>query len=350
MGTPSVGKKRAERRGPVSAFGTRMRYLVTGGAGFIGSHLVERLVAEGHAVVVLDDLSAGRREYLAAVRNRIRFIRGSVLSAEACRRAIDGCDYVLHHAAITSVPLSTNDPATAHAVNATGTVNILVAAHRANVRRVVFAGSTSAYGDSPELPNHEDLLPRPLSPYAASKLAGEDYARVFYHTYGLETVTLRYFNIFGPRQDPASQYGAVIPRFIAAALAGEQPVIFGDGAQTRDFTFVANVVHANLLACGAPGARVAGGVFNIGSGTALSVTELWNRICAAADVEVAPTYAAPRAGDVRDSLACIDRARDALGYTPLVDFDEGLARAVAWYRGAAPQTRTRLRETAAALS
>jgi len=348
MDAASGGKKRADLRGPVSAFGMCMRYLVTGGAGFIGSHLVERLVADGHDVVVFDDLSAGRREYLAPVRNRIRFIRGSVLSAEACRRAVDGCDYVLHHAAITSVPLSTNDPVTAHAVNATGTLNILLAAHRANVRRVVFAGSTSAYGDSAELPNHEGLLPRPLSPYAASKLAGEDYARVFYHTYGLETVTLRYFNIFGPRQDPASQYGAVIPRFIAAALAGDAPVIFGDGAQTRDFTFVANVVDANLLACQAGGA--AGGVFNIGSGKALSVTELWNRICAVAEVDLAPTYAAPRAGDVRDSLACIDRARDVLGYEPLVDFDEGLARAVAWYRGATLRTRTRLRETAAALS
>jgi nucleoside-diphosphate-sugar epimerase len=272
------------------------------------------------------------------------------LSPEACRRAVEGCQYVLHHAAITSVPLSTSDPVTAHAVNATGTLNILFAAHRANVRRVVFAGSTSAYGDSPELPNHEEILPRPLSPYAASKLAGEAYARVFYHTYGLETVTLRYFNIFGPRQDPASQYGAVIPRFIAAALAGDAPVIFGDGEQTRDFTFVANVVHANLLACRAPAARVAGGMFNIGSGKALSVSELWRRICAVAGVELAPTHAAPRAGDVRDSLACIDRARDLLGYAPLVDFDEGLARAVAWYRGAAPRSRTRLRETAAALS
>ena len=327
-----------------------MRYLVTGGAGFIGSHLVERLVAEHHEVVVLDDLSAGRREYLAPVRHRIRFIRGSVLSAEVCRRAVQGCDYVLHHAAITSVPLSTNDPVTAHAVNATGTVNILFAAHRANVRRVVFAGSTSAYGDTAELPNHEEQIPRPLSPYAASKLAAEAYARVFYHTYGLETVTLRYFNIFGPRQDPASQYGAVIPRFIAAALAGEAPVIFGDGQQTRDFTFVANVVQANLLACGAPSTRVAGGVFNIGSGKALTVSELWTRICAAADVELAPTYAAPRASDVRDSLACIDRARDVLGYEPLVDFDEGLARAVAWYRRAMPRSRTRLREAASALS
>ena len=327
-----------------------MRYLVTGGAGFIGSHLVERLVADEHEVVVLDDLSAGRRENLAAVRNRIRFIRGSVLSAEACRRAVQGCDYVLHHAAITSVPLSTNDPVTAHAVNASGTVNILLAAHRANVRRVVFAGSTSAYGDTADLPNHEGQLPRPLSPYAASKLSGESYARVFYHTYDLETVTLRYFNIFGPRQDPNSQYGAVIPRFIAAALAGDAPVIFGDGGQTRDFTYVANVVHANMLACQAPGARVAGEMFNIGSGKTLSVTELWNRICNVAELDLAPTYAAPRAGDVRDSLACIDRARDALGYEPQVDFDEGLARAVAWYRRTAPRQRTRLREPAAALS
>ena len=327
-----------------------MRYLVTGGAGFIGSHLVERLVAEHHEVVVLDDLSAGRRENLAPVRNRIRFIRGSVLSAEVCRRAVQGCDYVLHHAAITSVPLSTNDPVTAHAVNTTGTLNILFAAHRANVRRVVFAGSTSAYGDTAELPNHEEQIPRPLSPYAASKLAAEAYARVFYHTYGLETVTLRYFNIFGPRQDPASQYGAVIPRFIAAAVAGDAPVIFGDGEQTRDFTFVANVVHANLLACAAPSAGVAGGVFNIGSGKAISVAELWTRICGVADLDLAPTYAAPRAGDVRDSLACIDRARDAFGYEPLVDFDEGLARAVAWYRGAMPRSRTRLREAASALS
>jgi nucleoside-diphosphate-sugar epimerase len=217
------------------------------------------------------------------------------------------------------------------------------------VRRVVFAGSTSAYGDTTELPNHEEQLPRPLSPYAASKLASEAYARAFYYTYGLETVTLRYFNIFGPRQDPASQYGAVIPRFIAAALAGDAPVIFGDGEQTRDFTYVANVVHANLLACQAATAQAAGGVFNIGSGTAISVSELWTRICAAADVDQAPTYAAPRAGDVRDSLACIDRARDVLGYEPLVSFDEGLARAVAWYRATAP-TRTRLREAAAALS
>ena len=309
-----------------------MRYLVTGGAGFIGSHLVERLVAENHQVVVLDDLSAGRREYLAPVRNRIRFIRGSVLSAEVCRRAVQGCDFVLHHAAITSVPLSTSDPVTAHAVNATGTLNILFAAHLANVRRVVFAGSTSAYGDTAELPNHEEQIPRPLSPYAASKLAGEAYMRVFYHTYGLETVTLRYFNIFGPRQNLESQYGAVVPLFIAAALRGVPPMIFGDGLQTRDFTFVANVVEANLLACQAPAEQVAGEIFNIGCGTATSINELWQRIAERVGVEVAPQHSAARAGDVRHSLASIARAREQLGYAPAVNLGDGLERTIDYYR------------------
>jgi UDP-N-acetylglucosamine/UDP-N-acetyl-alpha-D-glucosaminouronate 4-epimerase len=327
-----------------------MRYLVTGGAGFIGSHLVHRLVADGHEVVVLDDLSAGKREYFAPIRSRIRFIRGSVLNPEACRRALERVDYVLHHAAITSVPLATLDPSTAHAVNTTGTLNMLLAAHRAGVRRLVFAGSTSAYGDNPELPSHEGLVPRPQSPYAASKLAAEAYCQAFYHTYGLETVVLRYFNIFGPRQDPASQYGAVIPRFIAAALAGVPPVIFGDGGQTRDFTFVENVVNANILACRAPSAEVAGQVLNIGSGSALSVAELWRLICESTGITLQPTRAAPRPGDVRDSVASIERARAALGYQPTVQFTEGLARTLAWYRGVAERPRARLREVTAAVS
>ena len=327
-----------------------MRYLVTGGAGFIGSHLVERLVATGQDVVILDDLTSGRRENFAAVRRRVSFIRGSVTDFSTCRRAVEGADYVLHQAALTSVQRSVDEPLTAHEVNATGTLNILLAARDTRVRRVVYAGSTSAYGNPATLPNSETHVTQPLSPYAASKLAGEEYCSAFHATFGLETVVLRYFNIFGPRQDPASQYGAVIPRFIAAAITGDSPVIFGDGGQTRDFTYVANVVHANLLACRAPAPRVAGEVFNIGSGSALSVADLWNRICAAAEVDLTPTYAAPRAGDVRDSLACIDRARDALGYAPLVGFDEGLGRAVAWYRATAPRVRTRLRETAAALS
>ena len=329
-----------------------MRYLVTGGAGFIGSHLVHRLVADGHEVVVLDDLSAGRREYFAAIRSHIRFIRGSVLNPEACRRALEGVDYVLHHAAITSVPLATLDPTTAHAVNTSGTLNILLAAHRAGVRRLVLAGSTSAYGDNPELPNHEGLVPCPKSPYAASKLAAEEYCRAFYHTYGLETVVLRYFNIFGPRQDPNSQYGAVLPRFVAAAMAGVAPVIFGDGEQTRDFTYVANVVHANILACRAPSAQVAGEVFNIGSGSALSVVELWQRICEAVGVTLRPTHAAARPGDVRDSVASIERARAALGYEPTADFAEGLEETLAWFRSVVARTppRGRLREQAAAVS
>ena len=331
-----------------------MRYLVTGGAGFIGSHIVDRLVDDDAEVVVVDDLSSGHRENLRDVRRRIRFIRGSVLNLETCRRAMEGVDYVLHHAAITSVPVCTGDPLTAHAVNTTGTLNVLTTAHRLGVRRVVLAGSTSAYGDTPELPNHEGQVPRPLSPYAASKLAAEAFCGAFYRTYGLETVTLRYFNIFGPRQDPASQYGAVIPKFVAAAVAGVRPVIFGDGGQTRDFTYVANVVSANVLACQAPSGRVAGEVFNIGSGRGMSVTDLWSRIGAAAGTTLEPERQPARAGDVRDSLASIDRARSALGYEPVVDFDEGMRRTLVWYEqlGRRPRTpvRSHLRGTAPLLS
>src|SRR2546427_12773150 len=237
-----------------------MRCLITGGAGFIGSHLVEHLVGAGHDVVVLDDLSTGRRENFAAVRRRISFIRGSVADLSTCRRAMEGVDYVLHHAAVTSVQRSMEDPGATHTVNATGTLNVLLAARDARVRRVVYAGSTSAYGNPVTLPSSEDHVTRPLSPYAASKLAGEQYCSAFHMAYGLETVVLRYFNVFGPRQDPTSQYAAVVPQFVAAALAGEPPTIYGDGTQTRDFVYVANVVHANLLAARAPAAHVAGQV------------------------------------------------------------------------------------------
>ena len=309
-----------------------MRYLVTGGAGFIGSHLVERLVREGADVVVLDDLSTGRREHLRTVRDRIRFIRGSASSLEVCRRAMQGVDYVLHEAAVVSVPRSTRDPVTAHQINATGTLNILVAAHEARVRRVVYAGSTAAYGDSADVPNHEARVPRPLSVYAASKLAGEDYCRAFYGTHGLETVVLRYFNIFGPRQNLESRYGAVIPLFITAALRGERPVIFGDGAQTRDFTFVTNVVDANVLACHAPAEEVAGEVFNIGSGEGTSISELWRRIGDLVGVDLEPSHEAPRAGDVRHSVASITRGRERLGYAPVVTLEEGLQRTIAYFR------------------
>ncbi|HEV2672028.1 MAG TPA: SDR family oxidoreductase [Gemmatimonadales bacterium] len=307
-----------------------MRYLVTGGAGFIGSHLVERLVRDGAAVTVLDDLSTGRRENLRAARDRIRFIRGTVARLDACRRAMQGVDYVFHHAAVTSVPRATRDPLAAHHTNVTGTLNVLLAAREAGVSRVVFAGSTAAYGDAAEVPQHEALLPSPLSAYAASKIAGEAYCQAFWHTHGLETVVLRYFNIFGPRQNLDSQYGAVIPLFIAAALHGDPPVIFGDGAQTRDFTFVTNVVDANLLACHAPTDRVAGAVFNIGCGSATSIRELWHQVAAVVGVATEPLYDTGRIGDVRYSQACIARAREQLGYQPSVDLDAGLRRTVAY--------------------
>ena len=309
-----------------------MRYLITGGAGFIGSHLVERLVRHGAEVTVLDDLSTGRRENLRAVRDRIRFIRGNIVRFEACRRAMQGVDYVLHQAAVTSVPRSTRNPVGAHQANVTGTLNILMAAQEARVRRVVFAGSTAAYGDATELPNHEALLPRPLSAYAASKVAGEAYCQAFWRTHGLESVVLRYFNIFGPRQNLESQYGAVVPLFVAAALRGEPAVIFGDGGQTRDFTFVTNVVEANLLACHAPAERVAGSVFNIGCGTATSIRQLWQQIADLVGTKVEPLQDAARAGDVRHSLASIDQAREQLGYRPAVNVEEGLRRTIAYYR------------------
>lgn len=309
-----------------------MRYLVTGGAGFIGSHLVERLVQSGADVTVLDDLSTGRRENLRPFRERIRFIRGSVVRLEACRRAMAGVDYVLHHAAVTSVPRSTRAPMTAHHTNVTGTLNVLLAARDANVRRVVYAGSTAAYGNAAEVPQHEGLLPRPLSTYAAAKLAGEAYCQAFWHTHGLETVVLRYFNIFGPRQNLDSQYGAVIPLFIAAALRGDPPVIHGDGAQTRDFTFVTNVVDANVRACHAPVDQAAGVVFNIGSGVAASIRELWDLIARLAGCESEPLHDPVRVGDVRHSLAAIGQAHEQLGYVPNAKLEEGLQRTIAYYR------------------
>ena len=308
-----------------------MRYLITGGAGFIGSHLVEHLVAAGDDVTVLDDLSSGRRANLAAVRRQIRFMRGSVTDLNTCRRAVEGVDCVLHHAAVTSVQRSVDEPLVTHQVNATGTLNVLLAAREKGVQRVVYAGSTSAYGNPATLPNTEENVTRPLSPYAASKLAGEEYCVACHATYGLETVVLRYYNIFGPRQDPNSQYAAVVPRFITTALAGERPTIFGDGKQTRDFVYIANVVHANLLAARAP-AEVAGQVFNIGCGKGVSVNQLWEHIRALAGVPLAPLYAQGRAGEVRDSVAGLAKARRLLGYEPMVDFEEGLRQTVAFYR------------------
>jgi UDP-N-acetylglucosamine/UDP-N-acetyl-alpha-D-glucosaminouronate 4-epimerase len=307
-----------------------VRYLVTGGAGFIGSHLVEHLVREGYEVVVLDDFSTGKRENLDGLLDRIELIEGSVVDAATCTRACRGVDFVLHQAALASVPRSLQDPVATHHANVSGTLNVLLAAKKAGVRRVVYAASSSAYGNTTELPKHEGMVPRPLSPYAVSKLAGECYCRALHASFGIETVALRYFNIFGARQDPASQYAAVVPKFIVAAQSNQGPVIFGDGEQTRDFTYVANAVSANMLACVAP-AAACGEVFNVGCGSRITVNELWKRIARLLDCEKQPHYLPARTGDVRDSLASLDRSRKLVGYNPLVTIDEGLRRTVEWY-------------------
>lgn len=304
-----------------------MRFLVTGGAGFIGSHLVEALLERGHDVVVLDDLSTGRLENIEAFLDRVTWIEASVTDPDACAAAMAGVDFVLHQAAIPSVPRSVADPVASHAANTTGTLNILLAARDAGVRRVVYAASSSAYGNSEELPKHEAMAPNPLSPYAAAKLTGEHYCRAFHASYGLGTIALRYFNVFGPRQDPESPYAAVVPRFIACALRDEPPTIFGDGSQTRDFTYVENVVHANLLACEAP-AIACGQVFNVGCGTRISILDLWHRIRRITGATVEPIHAPPRPGDVHDSLASLERTRTFLGYQPTVPLDEGLQRTI----------------------
>jgi UDP-N-acetylglucosamine/UDP-N-acetyl-alpha-D-glucosaminouronate 4-epimerase len=307
-----------------------VRYLVTGGAGFIGSHLVEHLVGEGHRVVVLDDFSTGKHENLDGLRAKIELIEDTVTDASACVRACRGADFVLHQAALASVPRSLRDPVATHDVNVTGTLNVLLAAKQASVRRVVYAASSSAYGNTTDLPKHEGMVPRPLSPYAVSKLAGEHYCRALNASFGIETVALRYFNIFGPRQDPASQYAAVVPKFIASAQSNEGPVIYGDGEQTRDFTFVANAVRANILACiAAPAA--CGEVFNVGCGTRISVNELWARIATLLECTAQPNYVPARAGDVRDSLASLERSQRLLGYAPAVTIDDGLRHSVEWY-------------------
>jgi nucleoside-diphosphate-sugar epimerase len=306
--------------------------LVTGGAGFIGSNLVERLLDEGARVRVLDDFSTGRRENLADFHGRFELLEGSVTDFDVCSDACRGADYVLHQAALPSVARSVADPGRTHDVSATGTLNMLRAAHAAGAKRFVYAGSSSAYGDTPTLPKREDMASRPRSPYAVAKLAGEHYAQVFPGLFGLETVVLRYFNVFGPRQDPTSQYSAVIPLFIVAALEGRAPTIHGDGGQTRDFTYVENVVEANLKACLAP-AGASGQVFNVGCGERISVRRLWEEIREIVGVKLDAHHAESRPGDVRDSLADLSRIREHLGYDGRVDLAEGLRRTVDWLRG-----------------
>jgi nucleoside-diphosphate-sugar epimerase len=309
--------------------GQMATYLVTGGAGFIGSNLATELVAKGESVRVLDNLATGRRENLAGIEDRIEFFERDIRDLEAILPAFDGVDYVLHQAALPSVPRSVKDPVASNEVNVGGTLNVLLAARDSGVKRVVFASSSSVYGSNRELPKRETMLQQPISPYAGSKLAGESYLRAFHEVYGLETVALRYFNVFGPRQDPASQYAAVIPLFITKMMAGESPTIFGDGEQSRDFSYVANVIHANILAATADGG--AGQVFNIACGRQSSLNDLVRDLNEILGTRIEPEYTAPRTGDVKDSLADISRAREVLGYQPQVHFREGLERAVEWY-------------------
>ncbi|HDQ73509.1 MAG TPA: SDR family oxidoreductase [Chloroflexi bacterium] len=306
-----------------------MHYLVTGGAGFIGSNIVEALVRREEQVRVLDNFATGKRENLAPWLEQIELIEGDVRDLEAVQRAMAGVDYVLHQAALPSVPRSIADPMETHACNATGTLNVLLAAREAGVKRLVYASSSSVYGDSPTLPKREDMPTDPLSPYAVSKLAGEHYCRAFYQVYGLETVCLRYFNVFGPRQDPTSQYAAVVPKFVTAMLDGRAPTIYGDGMQSRDFTYVTNVVQANLLACRAEG--VGGEVFNVACGERFTVLELVAQLERALGKEARPEFAPPRPGEIKHSLADIARASERLGYAPLVGFGEGVERVVAFF-------------------
>ena len=305
-------------------------YLVTGGAGFIGSNIVVELLQRGERVRVLDNFSTGRRKNLSDVLDNIELIEGDLRDLDTCRRAVRGVDYVLHQGAVPSVQRSIDDPITSNDANIKGTLNLLIAARDADVRRLVYASSSSIYGDSPTLPKQENMPLRPKSPYAVSKLAAEHYCRIFTSVFGLETVSLRYFNVFGPRQDPASHYAAVIPLFIKAMLAGKPPTIYGDGLQSRDFTYVGNNVHANLLAAMAE--DVAGQVFNVACGQRYTLLELVATLNEILGMHIEPLFAPPRPGDVKHSLADISRAQAKLGYTVKVDFRAGLGKTVAWYR------------------
>jgi nucleoside-diphosphate-sugar epimerase len=307
-----------------------MKVLVTGGAGFIGSHLVEALVGRGDQVVVLDDLSTGKPENLAPLRDRIRFVEGSVADWETAQQAVVGCDAVLHEGALPSVARSVQDPVTSNHANVTGTLTMLTAARDAGVKRFVFAASSSAYGSNPALPKREDMLSQPKSPYAVSKLAGELYCQVFAQLYPIETVCLRYFNVFGPRQDPHSPYSGVIAAFVARLMKGETIRLDGDGTQSRDFTYVENVVQANLKALEAEG--VSGEVFNVGCGQRYDLRALIRELAEIIGVEPDVDQRPARAGDVPHSLADISKARRLLGYEPTVDFREGLRRLVQWHR------------------
>jgi nucleoside-diphosphate-sugar epimerase len=306
-------------------------YLVTGGAGFIGSHLSEELVRRGHRVRVADSLITGKRSNLDHIKG-IEFLEGDLADIDVAHKAVDGCEYVLHQAAIPSVPRSVKDPLTSNRANVDATLNVLLASRDAGVKRLVFAASSSAYGDTPTLPKHENMLTNPLSPYALQKVIGEDYLRLFTRLYGLETVSIRYFNVFGPRQDPSSPYSGVISVFATALLENRPPTIFGDGNQTRDFTYVANVVDGVLRACEAP--RASGEIINVATGGRISLNQLFEEMRKLVGGTLTPVYEEPRKGDVRDSQADITKARELLGYEPTVSFEEGLRKTIEWYRTA----------------
>lgn len=313
-------------------------YVVTGGAGFIGSHLAERLLRDGHRVRIVDNFVTGKRENVQRLmtpewRDRLTVHEISVTERDALPAIFAGADYVLHQAALPSVPRSIDDPITTHEFNVTGTLNVLLAARDAGVKRVAYAASSSAYGDIEGEFKTEDMPPRPLSPYGVSKLAGEYYCAAFTQVYGLETVALRYFNVFGPRQDETSHYAAVIPKFITAMLDGQPPVIYGDGLQSRDFTYIDNVVHGNLLALRVPDA--AGQVMNLATGGRVTLLDLVDKLNRLLGTSFTPIHTEPRAGDIKHSRAGVEKARTLLGFAPVVDFDEGLARTVAWYRSRA---------------
>jgi nucleoside-diphosphate-sugar epimerase len=304
-------------------------YLVSGGAGFIGSHLAEELVRRGETVRIVDNLSTGKRHNIAHLPS-VEFIEGDLADLQVAQRAVQGIDYVLHQAAIPSVPRSVDDPITSNRANIDASLNILVAARDAGVKRLVYAGSSSAYGNAPTLPKVETMAPAPLSPYALQKLVAEQYCQMFTRLYGLQTVTTRYFNVFGPRQDPSSPYSGVISLFISALCDGRQPTIYGDGEHTRDFTYVANVVDGVLRACTADNAG--GEVINVATGGRISLNTLFKTVRDLVAAKGEPIYAEPRAGDVKDSQADISKARRILGYQPSVSFEDGLAKTVEWYR------------------
>jgi UDP-glucose 4-epimerase len=328
-----------------------MKILVTGGAGFIGSHLVSALVSQGHRVRVLDDFSSGKRENLAGVKDDVEVIEGDCADDAIARQAARGIEVVFHEGAIPSVARSVKDPLKSHRANATATLTMLVAARDAGVRRFMYAGSSSVYGDAKALPKREDMEPRPLSPYAGAKLAGEHYLRMFAELYGLETLTLRYFNVFGPRQDPGSPYSGVISLFATRLLTGKAPVIYGDGLQSRDFTYVENVVKGNLLALETK-STLCGQSVNVATGNRVTLKQLLAAMAKLIGVPARADHQPPRAGDIRHSLASIVRARKLLGYRPSVDFETGLKRTVEWYQQehASPRRKTTvsMRRTASA--